>query len=168
MTDRLRPLPPDITLRAGRDTDGPALASLIASVFSEYEGCPFLPEEFPELAAPARHYGRGGGTLWVAEDQSGRVVGCLAATPGFRPGEYEIFKVYVDRAQRGRGLAGAMLDRAVAHAAGQGAVRLVLWSDTRFLDGHRFYARNGFHQLPGLRALHDAARSLEYGFVRPL
>lgn len=160
----------DITpaIRPGADADGPALRALIAGVFAEYEGCPFVDAEFPELDAPATHYGRKAGRLWVVEDEAGRVVGSLAVAATHRDGVFELFKVYLAEPARGRGTASRLLGLAVEHARAQGATRLVLWSDTRFADGHRFYARQGFHRVPGTRALHDAATTLEFGFARAL
>jgi putative acetyltransferase len=154
-------------IRPARDEDGPALAALIAGVFAEYEDCPFVPAEFPELARAASHYADRGGVLWVAEAQ-GRVVGSLAVTPSWRAGETELFKVYLARPWRGRGVAGRLLAHALDVSRQVGAGRMTLWSDTRFADGHRFYRRNGFLQQPGIRALHDAARTLEYRFQRIL
>jgi putative acetyltransferase len=144
------------------------MAVLIASVFAEYENCPFVPEEFPELAAPASRYGRDGGALFVARDAGGALVGSLAIAPGYRRGDFELFKVYLARAWRGRGLAAHLLGLGLERARAAGARRVVLWSDTRFADGHRFYRRHGFRPLPGIRALHDAAVSLEFGFELPL
>lgn len=141
---------------------------LIAGVFAEYENCPFVDDEFPELAAPASHYRARGGELWVAEAADGRVVGSLAVAARHRPGEFELFKVYLDAATRGQGVAARLLALAIDHARDRGGDRLALWSDTRFLDGHRFYARHGFRRVPGIRALHDAALTLEFGFVRDL
>lgn len=155
-------------LRLGRDSDGPALATLIATVFSEYEGCPFVPEEFPELGAPASHFAARRGALWVAETASGEVVGSLAVAATPTAGTFELFKVYVAASRRGTGLAQALLATGIDFVRGQGGERLVLWSDTRFQSGHRFYLRNGFHQVPGIRALHDAAHTLEFGFARDL
>ena len=50
-------------IRVAYDEDGPNLSRLIAGVFSEYENCPFVPKEFPELGAPASHYARPRSTL---------------------------------------------------------------------------------------------------------
>jgi putative acetyltransferase len=164
MTDTSAPAP---LIREATDADGPALAALIAGIFVDYPGCPFVPDEFPELAAPAGHYRGRGGVLWVAE-ADGAVVGSLAAAPSWRAGETELFKVYLARAWRGRGLAQALLDRALAFSRDKGACRIGLWSDTRFVEGHRFYRRNGFLQKPGTRALHDAGQTLEWRFERNL
>lgn len=152
------------TIREARDADGPAIAAMIARIFRDYEDCPFVAEEFPELAAPATHYAGRGGRLWVVE-AGGTVGGCLAVVPSWRPGEAELFKVYLDRPWRGRGLAPALLDLAIAQARAWGATRITLWSDTRFVEGHRFYHRHGFVRRPGIRALHDAGRTIEFPFA---
>jgi putative acetyltransferase len=158
-------LPP---LRPGRDSDGSALATLIATVFSEYEGCPFVPEEFPELGAPASHFAARRGALWVAETPAGEVVGSLAVAATPKPATFELFKVYVAASRRGTGIAQALLATGIDFVRRQGGERLVLWSDTRFRSGHRFYLRNGFRQVPGIRALHDATHTFEFGFARDL
>jgi putative acetyltransferase len=147
------------------DGDGPGIARLIETVFAEYEDCPFLMEEFPELAAPATAFARKGGRLWVARE-GGRIVGCLATAPTHQAGTWELFKVYVDASLRGNGLSAAMLAAALDHVRQAGGTGVVLWSDTRFTRGHAFYRKHGFRQLPGLRALHDVGRTLEFGFAR--
>lgn len=159
----------EILIREARDADGPALSALVAAVFAEFEGCLFLPQEFPELAAPASHYAGQGGRLWVAErpDAQGReLVGSIAVAATFRPGVFELFKVYVARQGRGTGLAQSLLATALAFARERNGAALTLWSDSRFLSGHRFYTKHGFRRLPGLRALHDVSRTLEFGFAR--
>ncbi len=160
------PIP--IAIRPATDGDGPALRSLIAGVFAEYEGCPFVDAEFPELERPATHYASRRGGIWVAEDPAGRVAGSLAVAATHRAGVFELFKVYLAAPVRGRGLATRLLGLGTDYARAGGATRLVLWSDTRFVDGHRFYVRHGFHRFPGTRALHDAATTLEFGFARDL
>ena len=155
-------------IRPGRDGDGPALAQLISTVFSEYEGCPFVPEEFPELAAPASHFAGKGGALWVAQTSEEGIVGSLAVAATPRAATFELFKVYVALPHRGTGLAARLLDGGLDFIRRSGGDRVVLWSDTRFRSGHRFYLRQGFRQVPGIRALHDVAVTLEFGFARNL
>jgi putative acetyltransferase len=158
-----------VAIREARDADGPALSALIARIFAEYDGCLFVAEEFPELAAPASHYAAKGGRLWVAETRVGeghRLVGSVAVTKTWLPEVFELFKVYVAADQRGTGLAARLLGTASDFAGSQGATSLTLWSDSRFVAGHRFYAKHGFRRLPGLRALHDVSRTLEFGFRR--
>jgi putative acetyltransferase len=149
-----------ISIREARDADGAALSRLIASVFAEYEGVLFRPEEFPELAAVASHFEARGGRLLVAE-AGGRIVGSFGYVMTHEEGVAEILKVYLAREFRGRGIAGRLLARALDEAEAAGARGLVLWSDLRFTEGHRFYERHGFVRGAGLRALHDASETLE-------
>jgi putative acetyltransferase len=162
--------PAPIAIRPCADADGLAVSNLIAGVFAEYEDCPFVPDEFPELAAPASAFAARGGHMWVAQvaGPPPHLVGCIAIAPSHEPGTRELFKVYVHSGLRGAGLARRLLELAIAQARREGATRLVAWSDTRFTRGHTFYRKHGFRQRPGLRALHDAGCSLEAGFERDL
>jgi len=151
------------TIRPAVDVDGAGLARLIADVFGEYEGCPFLMSDFPELAAPASHYRRRGGVLWVAE-VDGAVVGSIAVSSPDGDGVFEINKVYVDRRLRGTGLAQTLYATAIAEARVRGAHTLKLWSDTRFLSGHRFYEKLGFTRQPVVRFVPDATDCWEFSY----
>jgi putative acetyltransferase len=158
------------TIRPAADSDGPAIADLIAAVFSEYEGCPFDIAEFPELARPASHYAERGGALYVlapAEDPAA-VKGCFAYSRVDGRGTFELHKVYLAADMRGAGWAGRLYDHAVAEAAGRGARRLRLWTDTRFASGHRFYEKRGFRRLPVVRFLADSTNAWEYAYVAEL
>ena len=156
-------------IRVASDEDGPNLSRLIAGIFAEYENCPFVPEEFPELAAPASHYARRGGQLWVVDGPAGEgLVGSLAIAATHRPGIFELFKVYLAMPARRAGLASKLLAMAEAFAIERGGERLVLWSDSRFEVGHAFYLSRGFHRVAGLRALHDEADTLEFGFAKSM
>jgi putative acetyltransferase len=157
----------EIGLRPGRDADGARIGALIARVFSEYDGCLFELSEFPELAAPAAHYAARGGGLWVAE-RGDELVGCVALVLKRPPDLCELSKFYVAAACRGSGLAQRLHDRAIEEARRRGARELALFSDTRFDRAHAFYAKQGFARLPGVRFLHDASRSLENAYRRPL
>jgi putative acetyltransferase len=149
-----------ISIREARDADGAALSGLVASVFAEYEGVLFRPEEFPELAAVAAHFAARGGRLLVAET-GGQIVASFGYVMTHEEGVGEILKVYLKREFRGRGIAGRLLARALEGARAAGARSLTLWSDVKFTDGHRFYERHGFVRGAGLRALHDASETLE-------
>lgn len=157
----------DIALRPARDADGAAIATMIERVFAEYEGCLFIPAEFPELAAPASHYQSKGGVLWVAE-REGNIVGSIAIFANKAPDIYEIGKLYVAVELRGSGLAARLLTLVADAARQRGARQIILFSDTRFTRGHAFYEKHGFLRLPGVRLLHDISRSLEFPFRRLL
>lgn len=156
-----------MNIRPASDADGPALANLIATTFAEYPGCLFIDEEFPELKAPASHYARQGGILLVAES-GGRLAGSLAAVMTGVPDTGELFKVYASADQRGSGLAQRLYAEGEAFLRGRGARDIVLWSDTRFLRGHRFYEKLGFVREPVERYLADASASWEFFFRKRL
>jgi len=154
-------------IRPAGDADGEGIAALIAGVFAEYPGCVFDWSEFPELRRPASAFTELGGAIWVAE--AGRdLVGSVATAPGPEAGDYELFKLYVARPHRGSGLAARLLNTALTYARARGARRMALWSDTRFLAGHRFYEKQGFTRLPGHRVLNDLSASSEYSFALDL
>ncbi len=154
-------------IRLGTDADGPRCADLIRDVFAEYPGCLFLPEEMPELAALASHFAARGGRLWVAE-VGGDLVGCLGVDRAPLTDGMELHKLYVARPARGHGLARRLCEQAEAFARERGAGFVELWTDTRFLEAHRFYERLGFTRLVGRRALDDASRSYEFHYRKRL
>lgn len=155
------------SIRPAVDTDGSAIGRLMAAVFAEYPGCVYAPAEFPELAAIAAHYSGRGGAMWIVE-RAGDVIGSLAVDASYEPGVMELHKVYLSSRHRGRGVAQQLLELGEAFARERGAHTLRLWTDTRFVQGHRFYERQGFVRQPGLRALHDASASLEYPYAKAI
>lgn len=150
-------------IRPAVDADGDGIARLIAAVFGEYDGCPFVIAEFPELAAPASHYQNRGGRLFVAEDK-GSIVGSFAISSPDGDGVFEINKVYLDRRQRGSGLAQRLYATALDEVLRRGGQTLKLWTDTRFLSGHRFYEKLGFVRQPVVRFLADATDGWEFAY----
>lgn len=162
MTAPLAPI-----LRPACDEDGPAIAAVIATCFAAYPGCLFEPAEFPELAAIASHFSARNGALWVAAHGS-RVVGSLAVAATPDPAVYELSKVYLLPPERGAGVASRMLGIAEAFASAQGARRLRLWTDTRFVEAHRFYRRRGFAPIAVRRRLADVSDTWEFAFAKPL
>lgn len=158
----------DFLIRPADDADGDAIAVLIAAAFAEYEGCVFdRAAEFPELDAIASHFAARGGTIWVAE-ADGEVIGSFALAPtrdaDAPAGGMEIFKVYVARTARRRGVARALFERALTQAQAAGAPEIRLWTDTRFTDAHRFYERCGFHRHGEARECHDLSATWEYSY----
>lgn len=151
-------------IRAGSDRDAAGLIALIEACWAPYPGCVLdVEREAPELLAPASYYAGRGGALWVAGEAGGMV-----ATVPLPGGAWEICRVYVHPSLHGTGLAHRLLDTAEAHAIAAGAASLVLWTDTRFLRAHRFYAKRGYARHGPVRALNDIAQSLEYEYRRPV
>jgi putative acetyltransferase len=155
-----------MNIRSALDTDGAALRALIAPIFAEYENCLFVDDEFPELAAPASHYAAKGGALFVAE-KDGRMVGSLAAAL-VEPGIGELFKVYASAETRGTGLSHRLYAMGEALMRERGAREIVLWTDTRFARGHRFYDKLGFERQPVLRYLADVSATWEFFYRKRL
>lgn len=158
-------LPP---IRLARDTDSEPLATLIAASFAEYPNCHFVWEEFPELRQPATAFAAKGGKLWIVDAPGGGIAGSLGVAPVAAQNAVELTKVYADPAFRGTGLAQALFAEALGFAEAGGFAEMMLWSDTRFARGHRFYEKLGFRRWPGERYLADVSATWEYHFRKPL
>ena len=161
--------PPPFAIRAGRDTDAADFIRLIGDAWGEYPNCVLdVDGEVPELRALQSYFAEAGGALWAAEAPDGRVVGMVATRPLGSDRAWEICKMYVEKAQRGSGLAHALLGGAEAHAREAGAQRIVLWTDTRFEAAHRFYEKRGYVRSGSIRILDDISKSLEFRYAKPL
>jgi predicted GNAT family N-acyltransferase len=151
-------------LRPVRDEDGPALERLIAGCWAEYPGCVMdVDNEEPWLRAPAAAYSEKKGALWVTRD----VTACVGMRP-LEPGSVELKSLYVSASARRGGLGGRLVRRGERWAREQGAARIELWSDTRFLDAHRLYERLGYVRTGKTRDLHDLSDTTEYFFEKEL
>jgi GNAT superfamily N-acetyltransferase len=155
------------TIRDGRDEDEAGYIRLIGDAWAEYPNCILdVDGEVPELRALHSYFSKAGGAVWVAEAE-GRIVGMVATRPLGSDRAWEICKMYVEKSQRGTGLAHRLLGGAEAHAMAQGAERLVLWTDTRFDAAHRFYEKRGFVRAGSIRILDDISKSLEFRYAKP-
>ncbi len=154
-------------LRRGRDSDADGFVALIRRCWSDYPGCILeLDHEEQELFALQSYYAERGGALWTAEE-AGAVIGMAAILPADN-GAWELKKLYVHPDRHGSGLGQRLLDVAEAYATEAGAVRLVLWSDTRFTRAHRFYEKRSWVRDGPIRALDDLSHTLEFGYAKPL
>lgn len=155
-------------IRPARDDDSGPLSALIAASFAEYPGCLFVEDELLELRRPASYFAAKGGLLWIVDGPDGRMAGSLGVVPVPEQNAVELAKVYVDSTLRGSGLAQALFAKAMDFAEQGGFTEIVLWSDSRFTRGHRFYEKLGFTRWPGERYLGDVSESWEYHFRKPL
>lgn len=150
------------------DADAPAVTALVGAAYAEYPGCVLdLDGVDADLRAPATAAGRVGARWWVVET-AGAIVGSVAAGPGDEPGDTELQRLYVAPGLRRRGLGGRLVERVEDEARRRRARRVVLWSDSRFRDAHRLYARRGFVETGRCRRLHDPSGTIELEFVRSL
>lgn len=155
------------TVRAVGDCDGAALIELITDCWSAYPGCVMdVDLEEPWLRAPATAYAAMDARGWVAE-MDGRLAGFV----GFRPygGDVgELKSLYVAASARRQGLGSLLSGLVEDEARRRGVARLELWSDTRFADAHRLYARLGWTGLPDTRDLHDLSNTTEQHYAKEL
>jgi len=155
-------------IRLATDADSAAVAAVVRDCWTRYEGVVFdLEGELAELTRFAPHYRARGGEAWVAE-LDGAVVGCAAIAPEGPPGEWMLYKLNVLPRARRRGIGTALVGEAAAAARARGARRMVLWSDTRFVESHALYAALGYEKMPRTRALGDLSNTVEYGFRKDL
>lgn len=168
----VRPRPSRLSeciVRPAADSDAAGLIDLIGGVWGEYPGCVLdVDREEPDLRGIATAFEGKGGAFWTAIDRSGTVVGSAGIVPLATPEKWELKKLYVARSQRGTGLGTRLLGWAENEARRRGAAVLELWSDTRFLDGHRFYERHGYVRGSLTRELNDLSRTVEYHYAKRL
>lgn len=157
----------EVTIRPAFNRDGDGIAELIALVFADYPGCVFdRSGEFPELDAIADDFKADDGRLWVAVAATDRVMGCFGVKYDASAREAELHKVYLHPAVRGRGMAQRLMAKALAWL-GQthpDCQNVMLWTDTRFEAGHRFYEKCGFARTGESRILDDLSNSSELQF----
>jgi len=150
------------TLRPARDTDSAGVIAIVGAAFAEYPGNVLdLETEERGLLTPATSFE----AFWVL-DIAGLIVGCIGAAtrvPGLRA---ELKKCYVRKDFRGSGLGRRLVEGMEAWARAQGMNEVELWSDTRFVEGHRAYEGLGYHRTGAIRELHDLSRSVEWHFLK--
>ncbi len=157
-----------LALRPAEDGDAQDLFGLLSLCFAEYPGCFIDPhDDLKDLRAPGSSFTRDGSAFWVLDDERGRVCACVAVDFP-EPGVAELHRLYVRPDRRGRGLGSSLVRRVERHARQRGAGRMFFWSDTRFTDAHRLYARLGYLQAPERRDLGDISNSSEYRFEKAL
>ncbi|MGE3107480.1 MAG: GNAT family N-acetyltransferase [Phycisphaerales bacterium] len=139
-----------IRFRPARDADVPRIREIIARIYADYGDVLDIEREDPHLQDPCAYFRRTGGELWVAEVEA--VPSPIVAGSGgvvLRDGEAEIKTVYVAHDHRRRGIARGLVKLAMNHAREVGARtvaprRIMLWSDTRFVEAHALYESLGF------------------------
>lgn len=154
-------------LRTAGPRDTPGVLDLVAEVWSEYGFVLDAENDEPHLlkaGEPDNHFRASGGEFWVVEVNGG-IVGTVAVKLSGDSGELK--SLYIHRFLRRRGWGERLTELAAAYIRDSGRRKMVLWSDTRFLDAHRLYQRLGFTER-GTRELHDSHGSVERGFEKSL
>ena len=113
---------------------------------------------FAEREAEWRRAGRGeGASLWVAEDEAGRVVGFVGAGPSSGATAHgsdatgEVIVLFVDPDAHRRGHGAALLAGAVEALRDAGCERAVVWTLTDSPGSRAFYAAQGWREDGGER-----------------
>lgn len=153
-------------LRPVRDDDAVALHTLVAGCFAEYEGAVLELDGLDAwMLRPATNLAEKGAVLWVLPAGPG-----LAAVGGWQPSAagIELKTLYVGAPWRRRGFAVALAGLVERAARDRGVRTVELWTDTRFHDAHRLYARLGYTKTAETRDLHDRSRTTELHFVKTL
>ena len=155
-------------IRPARDDDAQDLFGLITLCFADYPGCYTDPhDDLPDLRAPASMAQAKGARFVVVEDERARVCACVAVDFP-QAGTAELHRLYVRPDRRGRGLGERLVRLMEGEARGEGARRMVFWSDTRFTTAHRLYTRLGYRPTGETRELGDISNSSEYRFEKEL
>jgi putative acetyltransferase len=140
--------------------DVPGILALISEVYGEYDCTLDAEGEERHLLEPGPYFRAHGGEFWVVEEE-GRIVATAAVL--LHEDEGELKTLYVHPSLRRQGWGRRLTMLAINYARDAGKRKMILWSDTRFLDAHRLYRSLGFRET-GTRHLHDSNNSIEYGF----
>lgn len=146
----------DVLIRV-RDTDGMELTVRPLADAADAEAFRALNEEWisrhfalededrRQLEDPVGAYLDAGGEILIAE-LDGRRVGCVALVPD-GTGAYELSKMAIAPALRGRGGGRRLLAAAIEHARGLGARSLFLGSSTKLPNAVHLYEAFGFRHV---------------------
>jgi putative acetyltransferase len=96
-----------------------------------------------------------GGEIFFVVDDGGVQGTCAVVRHG--PDAFELAKMAVSEAARGRGYGDLLMEAAIGFARGAGARRLMLVSNTRLEPAIRLYRKHGFVEVP-IEGPHGYAR----------
>jgi len=154
----------NLLLRPTAPEDVPGIHALIGEVYAEYDCVLNVEQDEPHLLEPGPYFRAHGGEFWVVEE-NGRICATVAVVLHEDAGELK--SLYVHSSLRRQGWGRRLTELAIDYARAAGRQKMILWSDTRFLDAHRLYRSLGFHET-GVRESHDSNNTVEYGFEMSL
>ncbi len=105
------------------------------------------PKDIEVLGDPEGSILRKGGHIFMAYAEENEPVGCVALIP-MGDGVFELSKMAVAPAQRGKGLGRRLLVFAIEQARQLGARSLFLGSSTKLQDAVHLYESVGFRHVP--------------------
>lgn len=123
-----------------------AIVGLIVPIQQQEFRVPIRAEDQPDLRNIPTVYQTGRGNFWIARDTTtNQVVGTIGLID-FGAGA-ALRKMFLRSDQRGSGVAQALLERLVQHAALRAIDRIYLGTLAQMHAAHRFYEKNGFHRI---------------------
>ena len=123
------------------------VGALIVGIQRDEFQIPITLEDQPDLKDIPAFYQQGAGNFWVATSK-GEVVGTVALLDiGNQQGALR--KMFVHANHRGprHGVSARLLDTLLEWSRPRGVKNIYLGTTEKFLAAHRFYERNGFHQI---------------------
>lgn len=124
-----------------------AVISLITKIQREEFGIPITAEDQPDLHQIDSFYQSKNGNFWIALIE-GYVVGSVALLD-IGDGAVALRKMFVSEQHRGskHGVAKMLIEKVFEWARIRGIQNIYLGTTSKFLAAHRFYEKNGFHQV---------------------
>jgi ribosomal protein S18 acetylase RimI-like enzyme len=144
---------PEVRIVPFEERHSAGFGALVSETLREF-GFEPDPELDPDLDRPDRHYA----VLWIAE-ADGEVVGSVALRD-LGDGALELKRMYLQRAQRGRGLGKRLLTIAIDSARARGASVIRLDTSERMETAQALYEAYGFRRVPGEAPRQGQARLL--------
>ena len=127
---------------------GESVGALIVGIQRDEFQIPITLKDQPDLEDIAAFYRRGRGNFWVAVSNE-EVVGTVALLDiGNQRGALRKMFVHASYRGPGRGVSVRLLDTLLEWSRAHGVKDIFLGTTEKFLAAHRFYERNGFHQIP--------------------
>ena len=147
--------------------DSQDIIKLIDTVYREYGDSICLDKVDSDLLAINENYRNKGGCFWVWKEND-EIKATIAVVPANEKDTVLLKRLYLKKDYRGTGIADLLLNYAIEWAKERGYKNIGLWSDTRFLRGHKFYTKHKFIQ-DGLRSMNDGNMPYkEYFFSREI
>ncbi len=132
-----------LVLRELGPEDGVAARDLVLRILNQEYRMALTLDELPDLVdIHATYRGSGAGNFWVA-CSGASIVGCIGVLR-LAGADYELRRMYVDPAARGRGIAQRLLEVALAWCGARGVAALYLETNAQWKAAHHIYEKRGF------------------------
>jgi putative acetyltransferase len=141
----------EITLRTIEERDNNEIAGLIRTVFREFKidrpGTVYFDPTTDDLYTLFK---KPNSIYWIAESDGIIIGGCgIYATPSLPEGCAELVKLYLDSAQRGKGIGKLLIEKSFESARIFGYNKLYLESMPELGRAISLYEKTGFKSIPG-------------------